>query len=188
MVSGLGAAIKLRQATFPFLVPDPVIPAADEYQRKLSFEITEALAAHDRAHPDSPAAPFAINQIVHRSNDRLEHDMQVCAKYKVPIIITSLGAREDVNQAVHAWGGVVLHDVISNVFARKAIGRSERSVALGTGEAADHQWHSHFAQQLSGVPVDVFVERSFRYLSEQHDSPARITERFFRAGFCCAYS
>ena len=84
-------------------------------------EITEALAAHDAAHPESPAAPFAINQIVHKSNDRLEHDMQVCAKYKVPIIITSLGAREDVNQAVHAWGGVVLHDVISNVFAHKAI-------------------------------------------------------------------
>ncbi|MFY7914584.1 MAG: NAD(P)H-dependent flavin oxidoreductase, partial [Rubrivivax sp.] len=84
-------------------------------------EITEALAAHDKAHPESPAAPFAINQIVHKSNDRLEHDMQICAKYKVPIIITSLGAREDVNQGVHAWGGVVLHDVINNVFAHKAI-------------------------------------------------------------------
>ena len=70
-------------------------------------EITEALAAHERAHPESPAAPFAINQIVHKSNDRLEHDMQVCAKYKVPIVITSLGAREDVNQGVHGWGGVV---------------------------------------------------------------------------------
>src|SRR5690606_32472501 len=84
-------------------------------------EITEALAAHDRANPDHKAAPFAINQIVHKSNDRLEHDIELCAKYKVPIIITSLGAREDVNQAVHGWGGVVMHDVINNTFARKAI-------------------------------------------------------------------
>ena len=70
-------------------------------------EITETLAAHDRAHPDRPAAPFAINQIVHKSNDRLEHDLAVCAKYKVPIVITSLGARTDVNDAVHGWGGIV---------------------------------------------------------------------------------
>ena len=99
-------------------------------------EITEALAAHDKAHPDSPAAPYAINQIVHRSNDRLEHDMQVCARYKAPIIITSLGAREDVNQAVHGWGGVVLHDVINNVFARKAIEKGADGlipVAAGAG-------------------------------------------------------
>lgn len=81
-------------------------------------EITTELAAYDRANPDQPAAPFAINQIVHKSNERLEHDMQVCAKYKVPIVITSLGAREDVNQAVHAWGGIVLHDVINNKFAK----------------------------------------------------------------------
>ena len=99
-------------------------------------EITEALDAHNKANPDNPAAPFAINQIVHKSNDRLEHDMQVCAKYKVPIIITSLGAREDVNQAVHAWGGVVMHDVINNVFARKAIEKGADGlipVAAGAG-------------------------------------------------------
>ena len=99
-------------------------------------EITEALAAWDKANPDNPAAPFAINQIVHKSNDRLEHDMQLCAKYKVPIIITSLGAREDVNQAVHGWGGVVLHDVISNVFAHKAIEKGADgliAVAAGAG-------------------------------------------------------
>ena len=76
-------------------------------------EITETLAAYNLANPDQPAAPFAINQIVHKSNDRLEHDMQTCAKFKVPIVITSLGAREDVNQAVHGWGGVVLHDIIT---------------------------------------------------------------------------
>jgi len=99
-------------------------------------EITETLAAWDRAHPDSPAAPFAINQIVHRSNDRLERDLQVCAKYKVPLIITSLGAREDVNQAVHSWGGVVMHDVINNVFAHKAIDKGADGlipVAAGAG-------------------------------------------------------
>jgi nitronate monooxygenase len=75
-------------------------------------EITEALAAYDCAHPDRPAAPFAINQIVHRSNDRMEQDMALCEKYKVPIVITSLGARTEVNDAVHNWGGVVLHDII----------------------------------------------------------------------------
>ena len=99
-------------------------------------EITEALAAHDRAHPDRPAAPFAINQIVHKSNDRLEHDLAVCAKYKVPIIITSLGAREDLNQAVHAWGGIVLHDIINNKFAHKAIEKGADgliAVAAGAG-------------------------------------------------------
>jgi len=99
-------------------------------------EITEALAAHDRANPDKPAAPFAINQIVHKSNDRLEHDLEVCAKYKVPIVITSLGARTDVNEAVHAWGGVVLHDVINNFFAKKAIEKGADgliAVAAGAG-------------------------------------------------------
>ncbi|WP_291474925.1 nitronate monooxygenase family protein [Acidovorax sp.] len=99
-------------------------------------EITETLAAYNNANPDKPAAPFAINQIVHKSNDRLEHDMQVCAKYKVPIIITSLGAREDVNQAVHAWGGIVLHDIINNKFAHKAIEKGADgliAVAAGAG-------------------------------------------------------
>jgi nitronate monooxygenase len=99
-------------------------------------EITETLAAHDRAHPEQPAAPFAINQIVHKSNDRLEHDLAVCAKYKVPIIITSLGAREELNQAVHGWGGLVLHDIINNTFAHKAIDKGADgliAVAAGAG-------------------------------------------------------
>ena len=99
-------------------------------------EITETLAAYNKANPDHPAAPFAINQIVHKSNDRLEHDMQMCAKYKVPIIITSLGARTDVNDAVHAWGGVVLHDIINNKFAKKAIEKGADgliAVAAGAG-------------------------------------------------------
>jgi nitronate monooxygenase len=99
-------------------------------------EITETLAAYNKANPDKPAAPFAINQIVHKSNDRLEHDMALCAKYKVPIIITSLGAREDVNAAVHGWGGVVLHDIINNKFAKKAIEKGADgliAVAAGAG-------------------------------------------------------
>ena len=99
-------------------------------------EITETLAAYDKANPDRPAAPFAINQIVHKSNDRLDHDLQMCAKYKVPIIITSLGARTDVNDAVHAWGGVVMHDIINNFFAKKAIEKGADgliAVAAGAG-------------------------------------------------------
>ena len=99
-------------------------------------EITETLAAFNQAHPDQPAAPFAINQIVHKSNDRLEHDMALCVKYKVPIIITSLGAREDINAAAHSYGGVVLHDVINNKHAHKAIEKGADgliAVAAGAG-------------------------------------------------------
>jgi nitronate monooxygenase len=99
-------------------------------------EITEALAEHDREHPDHPAAPFAVNQIVHRTNDRFEADMQVCAKWKVPIVITSLGAREDLNHAVHGWGGITLHDIIDDRFARKAIEKGADgiiAVACGAG-------------------------------------------------------
>ena len=99
-------------------------------------EITEALAAHDKAHPDQPSAPFAINQIVHKSNDRLEHDMALCVKYRVPVIITSLGAREEINQAAHSYGGVVLHDIINNAFAHKAIEKGADgliAVAAGAG-------------------------------------------------------
>lgn len=99
-------------------------------------EITETLDAYNRENPDSPAAPFAINQIVHKSNDRLEHDMELCVKYRVPIIITSLGAREDIYAAAHSYGGVVLHDVINNTFARKAIEKGADgliAVAAGAG-------------------------------------------------------
>ncbi|MEJ6023729.1 NAD(P)H-dependent flavin oxidoreductase [Ramlibacter sp. PS4R-6] len=99
-------------------------------------EITETLAAYNRANPDAPAAPFAINQIVHKSNDRLEHDMEMVVKYKVPVIITSLGARTDVNEAIHSYGGVVLHDIINNTFARKAIEKGADgliAVAAGAG-------------------------------------------------------
>ena len=98
--------------------------------------ITEELAAHNRAHPDRPAAPFAVNQIVHKSNDRLEQDLATCAKWQVPITITSLGAREELNQAVHGWGGITLHDVIDDRFAHKAIEKGADgliAVAAGAG-------------------------------------------------------
>jgi len=100
------------------------------------IEITETLTAYNKANPDKPAAPFAINQIVHKSNDRLEHDMAMCVKYKVPIIITSLGAREEINEAAHSYGGVVLHDIINNKHAHKAIEKGADgliAVAAGAG-------------------------------------------------------
>lgn len=99
-------------------------------------QITEELAAHNRDNPDRPAAPYAVNQIVHRSNNRLEEDISICAKWQVPVTITSLGAREDLNQAVHAWGGITLHDVIDDRFARKAIEKGADGlipVAAGAG-------------------------------------------------------
>ncbi|MFN0022363.1 MAG: NAD(P)H-dependent flavin oxidoreductase [Parvularculaceae bacterium] len=99
-------------------------------------EIKEALAAHDAAHPDRPSAPYAVNQIVHRSNDRLMKDMEACVRHKVPIVICSLGAREDVYQAIHSYGGLVLHDIINNTFARKAIDKGADgliAVAAGAG-------------------------------------------------------
>ncbi len=99
-------------------------------------EITETLAAYNAANPDKPAAPFAINQIVHKSNDRLQHDMAMCVKYKVPIIITSLGAVEEINMAAHSYGGVVLHDIINNKHAHKAIEKGADgliAVAAGAG-------------------------------------------------------
>ena len=99
-------------------------------------EITEALVEWDRAHPEQPAAPYAVNQIVHRSNDRLDADLATCAKWRVPITITSLGAREDLNTVVHGWGGITLHDIIDDRFARKAIDKGADgliAVAVGAG-------------------------------------------------------
>ena len=101
-------------------------------------EISEALAAWDRDHPERPAAPFAVNQIVHRSNDRFEHDLEVCAKWKVPIVITSLGARVELNEAVHGWGGITLHDVIDDRFARKAIEKGADGIVAVAAGAGGH--------------------------------------------------
>lgn len=100
------------------------------------IRITEELAAYDKANPDRPSAPFAVNQIVHRSNDRLMHDVEMCVKYKVPIVITSLGARVEVNDAIHSYGGIVLHDIINDKFARKAVEKGADgliAVAAGAG-------------------------------------------------------
>ncbi len=105
-------------------------------------EITEALEAHDRDHPEAPAAPFAVNQIVHRSNDRFEQDVATCEQYKVPLVITSLGARTELNDAVHAWGGITLHDIIDNRYAHKAVEKGADgliAVAAGAGGHAG-QW------------------------------------------------
>ncbi|MEE9314282.1 MAG: nitronate monooxygenase family protein [Rhizobiaceae bacterium] len=99
-------------------------------------EITETLDAYNKANPDKPAAPFAVNQIVHKSNTRLEHDIEMCVKYKVPIVITSLGARPELNDAIHSYGGITLHDIINNRFAHKAIEKGADgliAVAAGAG-------------------------------------------------------
>jgi len=119
--------------SFPALNARP-ISQLDEWLH----EITEALAAHDKAHPEAPSAPFAVNQIVHRSNSRLEEDMALTVKWKAPIVITSLGAREDVNKAVQAYGGVTLHDVITQTFARKAIEKGATGLILVSAGAGGH--------------------------------------------------
>jgi nitronate monooxygenase len=135
IISGPELVIAQCQAgivgSFPALNARP-ISQLDEWLA----EITETLAAWDQAHPEAPSAPFAVNQIVHRTNNRLDEDVALCAKYKVPVVITSLGAREDVNAAVHGWGGVVLHDVITDTFARKAVEKGADGlipVAAGAG-------------------------------------------------------
>jgi nitronate monooxygenase len=117
--------------SFPSLNARPLSQLDEWYA-----EITETLAKHDRDNPNQPSAPFAVNQIVHKSNDRLDKDMELCVKFKVPVVITSLGAREDVNQAVKSYGGVTLHDIINNKFAHKAIEKGATgliAVAAGAG-------------------------------------------------------
>lgn len=117
--------------SFPTLNARPV-SQLDEWLHR----ITEELAAWDKAHPERPSAPYAANLIVNKSNERLEQDIEICAKWKVPVVITSLGAREDVNHAVHAWGGITLHDIIHNRFAHKAIEKGADgliAVAAGAG-------------------------------------------------------
>src|SRR5213080_4523093 len=119
--------------SFPALNARP--PALlDEWLARIKQE----LAAHDKAHPEAPSAPFAVNQIVHRSNNRLEQDLAVCEKHKVPMVITSLGAREELNQAVHGWGGIVFHDVINQKFAHKAIEKGADGLILVAAGAGGH--------------------------------------------------
>ncbi|KCZ85905.1 2-nitropropane dioxygenase [Hyphomonas adhaerens MHS-3] len=108
--------------------------------------ITTELAEHNEKNPDRPAAPFAVNQIVHKSNDRLQHDVEACVKFKVPLVITSLGARKDVNDAIHSYGGVVLHDVIDTFFARKALEKgADGLIAVCTGAGGHAGQLSPFA-------------------------------------------
>lgn len=108
--------------------------------------ITEDLAAHDAAHPEQPSAPFAVNQIVHTSNKRLEHDLMLCVKYKVPIVISSLGAVPEVNAAVHSYGGIVLHDIINNRHANSAIRKgADGLIAVATGAGGHAGQLSPFA-------------------------------------------
>ncbi|MDZ4307968.1 nitronate monooxygenase family protein [Allopontixanthobacter sp.] len=123
--------------SFPSLNARPV-SQLDEWLH----QITEELAAHNRENPDRPAAPYAVNQIVHRSNNRLEEDIAMCGKWQVPMMITSLGAREEVFDAAHSWGGIVLHDIINDKFARKAIEKGADGlipVAAGAGGHAGVQ-------------------------------------------------
>jgi nitronate monooxygenase len=126
---------------FPSLNARP----ADQFEVWLQ-RINEELDRHNQANPDRPAAPFAVNQIVHRSNNRLEHDLELCVKYKVPIVITSLGAREDVNAAVHSYGGITLHDIINDRFAKKAIEKgADGLIAVATGAGGHAGVQSPFA-------------------------------------------
>ncbi|MGY4623402.1 NAD(P)H-dependent flavin oxidoreductase [Bradyrhizobium sp. USDA 4486] len=119
--------------SFPALNARPA-PVLEEWLKRITSELEE----YDARHPNRPAAPFAVNQIVHRSNDRLAHDVDVCTKYKVPIVITSLGAREDLNAEVHSYGGVVFHDVIDQMFARKAVNKGADGLILVAAGAGGH--------------------------------------------------
>jgi nitronate monooxygenase len=127
--------------SFPSLNARPVA-LLDEWLHR----ITEELAAWDRANPQTPAAPFAVNQIVHKTNNRLDEDVALCVKWKAPIVITSLGAREDVNAAVHSYGGITLHDIINDRFARKAIEKgADGLIAVAAGAGGHAGTHSPFA-------------------------------------------
>ena len=106
----------------------------DEWLKRITNELGE----WDAKHPDRPSAPYAVNQIVHRTNERLKHDVEMCVKHKAPIVITSLGAREEVNEAVHSYGGIVLHDVINNTFAKKAIEKGADGLILVAAGAGGH--------------------------------------------------
>src|SRR5690606_20080685 len=127
----------IAQCTSGIVGSFPSLNARPQPQlREWLTQITEALSKHDANNPDSPSAPYAVNLIVHRSNDRLEEDLATVVEFRVPIVITSLGARTDVYEAVHSYGGIVLHDIIDNRFARKAIEKGADgliAVAAGAG-------------------------------------------------------
>ncbi len=134
-----GPALVIAQCKAGIVGSFPALNARPQSQLdEWLHQITEELAAWDRAHPETPAAPFAVNQIVHRSNPRLEEDVASCAKWKVPIVITSLGARPELNEAVHGWGGITLHDVIDDRFAHKAIEKGADGLILVATGAGGH--------------------------------------------------
>ena len=113
--------------------------------------ITTELAEHDAKHPDRPSAPFAVNQIVHRTNDRLDHDVEMCVKHKVPLVITSLGARTELNDAIHSYGGITMHDVIDIKFAKKALEKGANgliAVCSGAGGHAGRLSPFAFVQEI----------------------------------------
>ena len=128
-------ALVLAQCKAGIVGSFPALNARPEAQLdEWLAEITEGLRNHDEKNPDLPAAPFAVNQIVHRSNKRLEHDLMMCVKYKVPIVISSLGAVPEVNEAIHSYGGIVLHDIINNRHANSAIRKgADGLIAVATG-------------------------------------------------------
>ena len=127
--------------SFPALNARPA-EALEEWLVRIETELAE----HDRANPGRPSAPFAVNQIVHKSNDRLDHDLEACVRHKVPIVITSLGARREVNDAIHSYGGIVLHDVIDNTFAKKAIDKgADGLIAVAAGAGGHAGFQSPFA-------------------------------------------
>ena len=145
-------ALVLAQCTAGIIGSFPALNARPQAQLdEWLHEITEGLAAWDRDHPDRPAAPFAVNQIVHGSNDRWEDDVATCGRWQVPIIISSLGARDDVNHAVHQWGGITLHDVVNDRFAHKAVQKGADgliAVAAGAGGHAGTQSPFALVQEI----------------------------------------
>lgn len=132
-------ALVIAQCTSGIVGSFPALNARPQAQLdEWLHEITEALANWNRDNPERPAAPFAVNQIVHRSNDRFDDDVEVCEKWKVPIVITSLGARVELNDAVHGWGGITLHDVIDDRFARKAVAKGADGIIAVAAGAGGH--------------------------------------------------
>ena len=127
--------------SFPALNARPE-PVLDQWLQRINDELDR----HNQENPDSPAAPYAVNQIVHGSNARLEYDMEMCVKYKAPIVITSLGAKEWVNEAVHSYGGITLHDIINNRFAKKAVEKgADGLIAVASGAGGHAGTQSPFA-------------------------------------------
>ncbi len=145
---------------FPALNARPQ-PLLDEWL----VRIREELSAHDAAYPNAPAAPFAVNQIVHKTNERLEADVALCVKHKVPIVITSLGARQDVNDAIHSYGGIVLHDIINVAFANKALEKGADGLIAVCAGAGGH---------AGGLSPFALVQEIRDFLTARCCFPARL--------------